>query len=548
VIDPPDYDEEPFGVADLFASSSHPNAPGAAAVPPPDEPRPRAPAVAELPQIIITTDQAATVDAAQDALLKRGGVYVRARTLVTVVRDRGDTDWLRRPTGTPVVQPVRRERLREMCGAAAAWAKWRQRGDNLEIERSMVPSWVPATLMERGEWRFPVLDGISDVPVMRADGTIHDTPGYDERSRVIYDPCGVTFPRIPDQPTRGDAEDALGDLLEPFVDFPPVAASDKAAIAALILSIIARSAIDGCVPIFVASAPVAGTGKGLLIDVATLIATGRESPKMAPTNDDNEMRKRLLALAIEAPPIVTIDNVEGALGSESLASAVTAGTVHDRILGASETRAVPVRSVFAATGNNVQLKSDLGRRAVPIDLDPGVEHPEDRGDWTHPNVKAYVRAERPRLVAAALTVLRAFVVAGRPKHGLSTKGSFEAWDELVRGAIIFAGGADPLGGVQRVRDQADEDLDRLRALLGAWQDTIGGLQITVADALKRAGDSGTLYDALASYCPRTGKPAAQQIGMVLRKVRGRVVSGMRFMRGDSDRNDVRLWQVESVGG
>jgi putative DNA primase/helicase len=134
----------------------------------------------------------------------------------------------------------------------------------------------------------------------------------------------------------------------------------------------------------------------------------------------------------------------------------------------------------------VQLRGDLGRRVVPIDLDPGIEHPEDR-TFRRGDLLSYVCEHRPRLVVAALTVLRAFVIAGRPGHRYPVKGSFEAWDRLVRSAIIWAGGADPLGGVQRIRAQADEDLDRLRALLTAWIEQLGVRSLTLTDAIRRAG-------------------------------------------------------------
>ncbi len=48
------------------------------------------------------------------------------------------------------------------------------------------------------------------------------------------------------------------------------------------------------------------------------------------------------------------------------------------------------------------------------------------------------RTERPRLVRAALTLLRAWVVAGRPDMGLPLWGSFEEWSRVVPAALVFA--------------------------------------------------------------------------------------------------------------
>jgi len=88
---------------------------------------------------------------------------------------------------------------------------------------------------------------------------------------------------------------------DPFVEFPYVADCDRAATIALVLSVIARAAIDGCVPMYAAQAPTPGTGKGLLVHVAAMIATGRKAPLMAPDDNDDEARKRLLAIAMESP-------------------------------------------------------------------------------------------------------------------------------------------------------------------------------------------------------------------------------------------------------
>jgi hypothetical protein len=490
------------------------------------------------PEIVLSTDRSMVVDAAERALATMGGVYVRGRQLVHVVRDRGLPGWLKRPQGSPVIVPIDRDHLLDLLGRAAAWVVIK---DDARRKASP-PAWGAAMLLARGEWNLPQLESISDAPVFRADGSILHTPGYDERTRVIFEPCGAAFPLVPTEPTRDDAARALAELYGPFAEFPFAADCDRAATVALILSIIARPAIDGCVPMFASQAPTPGSGKGLLVDVAAMIATGRRAPLMAPTDEDEETRKRLLAIAMESPSMVVIDNVEGALGSASLAMALTAGVVSDRQLGATKMVTASLRPVWAVTGNNVQLKGDLGRRIVPIDLDPKVEHPEDR-TFQRGDLLGYVEEHRPRLVVAALTILRAFVVSGRPAHGMPPKGSFESWDRLVRGAIIWAGGADPLGGVKRIREQADEDLDRLRALLTAWVEQLGCTSLTLTDAIRKAGDSGDLHDALVAYC-RSGRPEAKPIGNALRKVQGRVVGGLVFRREATNRNGVTLWKVE----
>ncbi len=48
-----------------------------------------------------------------------------------------------------------------------------------------------------------------------------------------------------------------------------------------------------------------------------------------------------------------------------------------------------------------------------------------------------VLAQRMELVVAALTLIRAWITAGRPRHGQGRAGSFEAWDDLVRQVVCW---------------------------------------------------------------------------------------------------------------
>ena len=497
------------------------------------------------PEIVYSTDITQMVDAAEAALGSLDLVYTRARSLVHVVRDRSETHGLKYPKGQPVVACIGPEHLRELVNRAAVWiAIVTKKTGESERRRVMVPPIVPATLLDRGEWDLPPLEGVTNSPVLRADGTILDTPGYDPRTRMIYEPNGVTFPKVATKPTQSDAAKALAELLEPFDEMPFLAESDRMAAGALVLTLIGRAAIDGSTPMFTTRAPTPGSGKGLILDVAAMIATGRLAPKRAAIANDDELRKALFAYAIEAPAMVVLDNAEGAVGSPVLAAVLTTSSISDRMLGVSQTRTCSLRFVMAVTGNNLTFRGDLGRRIIPIDLDPRVEHAEDR-KFLRPNLLAFVEANRPRFVAAELTILRAFYAAGRPSHGLATKGSYESWDRLVRGAIIWAGGADPLGGIERIRQDGDEDLDRLRAMLAAWDAAFGSLPKTIAEVIKHAGKEGPLHDSMVVYC-RSGTLESKPIAGAFRRLRGRIAGGREMVRGSEDRNGVMSWFVRTV--
>jgi putative DNA primase/helicase len=91
---------------------------------------------------------------------------------------------------------------------------------------------------------------------------------------------------------------------------------------------------------------------------------------------------------------------------------ITQTRVRTRILGLSATPELTSGAFIAATGNNLVLVGDLTRRAILCTLDPKHERPETRVFDRNP--VAIAKAERPKYVVAALTILRAFHVAGRP--------------------------------------------------------------------------------------------------------------------------------------
>ena len=59
-----------------------------------------------------------------------------------------------------------------------------------------------------------------------------------------------------------------------------------------------------------------------------------------------------------------------------------------------------------------------------------LETPEDRSGFRHPDLLSWIEAERPRLAVAALTILRAYFVAGCPSQTGGDWGSFERWSAV----------------------------------------------------------------------------------------------------------------------
>ena len=524
------------------------------------------------PEIVLSTDMTDVTAAAADALRHMPGaplVYQRARRLCVIAYGGDPPPWLRRAPDLPVIADASAAHLRERMSEAARWVKLDKR--TRKYEPVLPAAWVVETLLGRTRWDFPVLEGIVCSPTLRPDGQVLATLGYDPSTGLYLDFGGATFPPIPDQPTLDEARSALGRLHEVLQDFPFAVRQEKtttnpylsAALAAA-LTLVGRPAIQGNIPLFGVTATAAGSGKGKLVDALCLIATGRCAPRMGQTLDDNEELKRLLALALEGASVCCLDNVTHPLGNQYLDMALTARTITGRILGQTQTAEAPWNAVLFATGNNLSYRGDMTRRVVPIALDPKMEKPEERADFQHPRLEAWVQQERPYLVTCALTILRAYMVAGCPSQGLTPYGSFEAWSDLIRSAMVWLGEADPCEGRQDLAAQTDEGYERLVTLLSAWE-ACYALQTdrpSPGKTLKQVKQEIALYAANKDQVPNTwddlraalaeldkrydGKSLnTHLIGNALRTIEGRVVGQKRLKRCGEDRHQ-SLWRVEQV--
>jgi hypothetical protein len=501
--------------------------------------------------IVIRQELRALTDEALSALRSGSELFVRARLLVQLGRADGLEDpasRLTRPLGAPIIIPLSKPALLDRLDVAAQWARIDGHG-NLVPARP--PSWVSEQILARLAWPFPPLEGVVATPVLRPDGTVLTTPGYDVATGLFYQPA-ARFPGIPASPTRSDAESAIRTLLEPVQDFPFTDFSGRAAYIGALLSLAGRYAIDGPVPGFPISSPTPGTGKGLLAAVISLIGTGRSAAIMSQSWENEEFRKRVLALALSGTPLILLDNLSGVLGSDVLAAALTATEWEDRLLGFSKVVRAPLRAVWLFTGNNLSFKKTLGRRMVPIYLDALVEHPEDRRDFVVPDLLSWVLMARPALVSATLTVLRFHCVGGRPRHEGPRMGSFEAWDDLVRGACMGLGLADPaqandpLIGRGRIRAELDEDVQVLSSLLCALNDVFGEQAFLTAEVAARAKTDDVLRSALeaSGAVDRKGQITPTTIGYRFRAVQDRIVEGKRLLKDRTDRHQKKgLWRV-----
>lgn len=494
------------------------------------------------------------LDHAESAMMAAGvSLYQMGGRLVHPVRaeaDSSDADDVRRRKGSLTVQELSPLRLREyMIEHVPFYAvKANRKGEKTRIRFAAPLMLANHYLARQDRWRAPVLNGVIETPTLRRDGTLLDIDGYDPASGLLLDTGGLEYPAIPDEPTREDAEAALAMIKEPFKDFPFVrnakreSASQSVMLSAVLTGVVRRTLHSA--PMHGTSAPTMGTGKTLAMDVVSLIVTGRLTTAMSQGASEEEDEKRLFSVLLQNDPILLIDNVKRPIEGDALCTILTQASWQSRILGENRKVAVPTNVLLLASGNNLAFKGDMTTRALLCRMDARIERPETRRFDI--DLKVQVPAQRMRFVAAALTVLRAFVVAGRP--GLDTLtpfGRFEDWSNLVRGALVWLGEPDPC----RTRNFIavdDPERNDLEQLLAAIQDNVSSDRGWSAGELFNIGEGcsdGVLTEAIYAAVP---KATTKSLGNYLRAREGRIVGGLHLEGNFSKKRKIWLYKVRTV--
>jgi hypothetical protein len=259
-----------------------------------------------------------------------------------------------------------------MSGNARWLVERVDRDGNPFLGEAHVPVWAVDQLWDLKQWPgVRHLEGIIEAPTMRPDGSLLVTPGYDDLTGLLYLPSGK-FEPVPDAPDQAQATAAAAELLEVVEDFPFASDEHSYAFLSALLTALVRPSIEGPCPVFLLDANVPGTGKNLLCDVIGMLANGRQIARSRCTPDDEEMEKRLLAIALAGDPLVLFDEVPTgfSVGNGPFNAALTAMSCSGRILGESRwAKDVPSKAVFFACGNNIGTKGDALRRTILIRLE-----------------------------------------------------------------------------------------------------------------------------------------------------------------------------------
>lgn len=462
--------------------------------------------------------------------------------------------------GSPQIREVTRPLLKGSLSDVAVFKKWI---DSKQIWKTILPTDdIVSNVHDRTEWNgIRHIVGITESPMLRPDGSIVQETGYDAKTSWLYIPTD-TFPVVHDKDaTQQNACHYFKVLSEVFSDFPYASPAHRSVPIAAIMSLLARPAILGSIPAFLFDASTRGSGKTLHTDVIATIATGRYAPRMNYTSDELELEKILAGYALKGVPFFCLDNVPAMrpFGGGPLDRVLTArDTVDLRVLGSNNVPTLIWRAIVMATGNNMTLFGETARRVLMARLEPTEENPERRTKFRHDDLLAYVRAQRPRLVSAAMLIMRAYFRAGCPNMGCARWGSFEEWSRLIPNAIVFAGGEDPMKARPENDEEVDQESRAISVILTRVYAIIQGdpFRLTsLIDLLYKQPEGhedpagyGDIRDAIEVLAPRRGRmlPDATQLGRKLGAIaRDRVIGGLRLV-SRTGHGGAQRWQILAV--
>ncbi len=444
----------------------------------------------------------------------------------------------------PYLVALTEDAIRGHIARIAVWFRWQNKGKDWEKIPALPPPHVVKDMKTTPALPLPVIARVVEAPVFGIDGSIEITPGYHESSRTYFWDSGLRVSDIPETPTSSDIAKAKALLLDELLgDFPFASPSEQAHALGAVLLPFARELITGPTPLHMIEAPSPGTGKSLLADAVAIPSTGRPAGTMTEGRDEDEWRKRITAMLMTAPTIISIDNVRRKLDSAALSAALTSTQWKDRVLGASSITTLPVRCIWLATANNPALTTEIARRIVRIRLDAKVSRPWQREGFRHNDLRSWALKHRAELVWAALTLIQAWITAGRPA-GNYVLGQYESWAQTIGGIMDVCDITGFMGNADELYEAADEETEQWEHFISSWWGHWQNQPVTVRELYEIADNQDLLLSVRGN-----GNETSQKIrmGKAIKQIRDRIIGGYKLeTAGRMTRNNATMYRLTQV--
>lgn len=468
------------------------------------------------------------LDQAENALALTTKVYQRGGALVSLTDD-GKTF------------PVCQASALILLSRAATWIKTETDSEgNKKKRKADPPNAIAAAMPKEAEWKtIPHLEHVVDHPLFCLDQKLLQT-GYNAETKIFGNFKELESVNL--SANKEDAKAALEFINLLFRTLDLETDHDKAAAVCAVLTAACRPVLKTA-PIFLITAPVIGSGKGLLARLIAGFAQAGEPPAKTLQGDDEEIKKELISALLVGSPVLFFDEVQGnEIDSVPLRTLATSESFSGRLLGRSKNLDLSTRALILITGNNLTPSADTSRRVLEIRLNPKCECPATRKFETNPI--AEMSKHRSKLIRAALTIQAAYFNCqkeGNTEPEAPGIGSFSDWNKMCRLPVLWLTGFDP---AKRLLDQMKTDPARaeLGEVLAEWRQEFGGREVTAAEVQR----CQKVFEAIKAVAgSRNRDLSVVEVGRWIAKHKDRIVAGKKLTKSDAITNKLK-WCVEMV--
>ncbi len=434
-------------------------------------------------------------------------------------------------TGNLQLQEVNANSLLVDLSALTRWQHYDGRSKKV-VPCDPSPKYLSAILESGRHQALPEIIGIARQPMIDERGRVSKKAGYNAANKLYADFDERAY-EVLDSPTQEDAVKALAELETLLEEFPFEAECDKSAALSAILTAVVRSQLK-LAPMIHVQAHLPGSGKSYLTALIAAFATGDEVAASSFPKDDEECRKFLHSQLLASPAAIIFDNLTTDIYAfKSLCMAITELTFNARILGSSRTAEASTRTLILSSGNNVGPVEDMTRRVLTIYLNPAEPNPAER-TFQHPNLIDELRANRAHFVSCALTVISAWMLAGRPRTKcMKTLNSFMQWGEWCRLPLLWLGRSDPATRLFELMAN-DPEREQTARIFDVLHRVFNGSAFSVKNVATKIHFSGfedDIFDAFEEAGLSSGGSLdRRRLGWWFRRKNGWTANGLKLVK------------------
>ncbi|MGQ4358893.1 bifunctional DNA primase/polymerase [Streptomyces sp. SAS_272] len=403
-----------------------------------------------------------------------------------------------------------------------------------EVRELFMPK-TCGTILGRKDWPLLPLRGIVTSPVVRPDGTLVQSPGYDRATGLYLHPripLRRLAPQVSDEAVQRAKDIVLNQML---ADFPFVDDSDRAQYLGALLSPIIRPYVPGPTPLVVITGTSQASGKTLLKDVFGSLYGLAETPW---AENDAELRKAITAKMWDCgDPIIAMDNLPNGhiIKSPILSSLVTGATWSDRLLGSTSSVTMPNDRLWVLTGNNLRTGGDNLRRTLWVRLDPDCPNPDQRDNFTVGDLRNWLETNASTVVAALVTIVRGWLAAGA-KTINTRMGDYSRWASTIAGILDYLKVPGWLANRGEASTALDDEAQEWAAFLTDWHQRIGTEPVTTKALLGLKDTVPQLHNG--------DLPSGKQLGHWLKARQGRYFEDLKVVLVYDSHLKQNTWRVE----